>query len=203
MRYIDAFNHFYPERFFAKILQTPSGAKDVVNITAEIPIIHDLQARLRLVERFQDYSQILSLPLPPIETLVEPDQSPELARIGNDGMAELVMKYPDHFTGYVASLPMNVPDAAAREAERALANGANGQCSRWQRSSIGQLCFIRWAFQTRQTIPPKAARNMRFGTSWVGPIKRALRWHAWFFRESWIALRSSRSSCRIRTVCAS
>jgi predicted TIM-barrel fold metal-dependent hydrolase len=126
VQYIDAFNHFYPERFFAKILQTPSGAKDVVKITAEIPIIHDLQARLRLIENFTGYSQILSLPLPPIETLVGPDQSPELACVGNDGMAELVMKCPDHFKGYVASLPMNAPDFAAREAERTLANGANG-----------------------------------------------------------------------------
>jgi len=41
-------------------------------------------------------------------------------------MAELTMKYPKHFTGYVASLPMNVPEAAAREAVRTLANGANG-----------------------------------------------------------------------------
>ena len=109
MGYIDAFNHFYPEKFFTKLLQTSSGAKDVLKITAEIPIIHDLQARLRLIESFQDYSQILSLPLPPIETLAGPDQSPELTRVGNEGMAELVQKYPDHFKGYVASLPMNAP----------------------------------------------------------------------------------------------
>ena len=109
-----------------KILQMSSGAKDVVKITVEIPIVHDLQARLRLIESFPDYSQILSLPLPPIETLVGPDQSPELARVGNDGMAELIMKYPNHFSGNVASLPMNAPEPAAREAERTLANGANG-----------------------------------------------------------------------------
>ena len=46
MRYIDAFNHFYPEKFFTK-LQTSSGAKDVVKITAEIAIIHELQASWR------------------------------------------------------------------------------------------------------------------------------------------------------------
>jgi predicted TIM-barrel fold metal-dependent hydrolase len=113
-------------KFFAKVLETPSGAKDVVKITAEIPVVHDLQARLRLIDRFKKYSQILSLPLPPVDTLVGPDRSPELARIGNDGMAELVIKYPDHFAGYVASLPMNAPEAAANEAERVLAAGANG-----------------------------------------------------------------------------
>ena len=34
-------------------------------------------------------------------------------------------RYPDRFVGYAASLPMNAPEAAAREAERVLANGAN------------------------------------------------------------------------------
>ncbi|TMJ27342.1 MAG: amidohydrolase, partial [Alphaproteobacteria bacterium] len=51
--------------------------------------------------------------------------APEWARIGNDGLAEIVAKYPDRFAGYAASLPMNAPEAAAREAERVLSNGAN------------------------------------------------------------------------------
>lgn len=108
MRYIDAFNYFVPEKFFIKILQTSSGAKDVVKITAEIPVVHDLQARLRLIDSFEDYSQILSLPLPPIETLAGPDQSPELACIGNDGMAELVKKYPDRVVEQLAC-PLTYP----------------------------------------------------------------------------------------------
>ena len=56
-----------------------------------------------------------------------PDQSPELARIANDGLAALCAKYPDRFAGYVGALPMNAPDAAAKEAERILIHGnANG-----------------------------------------------------------------------------
>ena len=50
---------------------------------------------------------------------------PRWARLGNDGLAELVAKHPKHFVGYAASLPMNAPEAAAREAERVLKNGAN------------------------------------------------------------------------------
>ena len=39
----------------------------------------------------------------------------DLAQRANDGMAELVSKYPDRFPAFVASLPMNDPDAAVRE----------------------------------------------------------------------------------------
>jgi aminocarboxymuconate-semialdehyde decarboxylase len=44
----------------------------------------------------------------------------ELARIANDGLAELVTKYPDRFIGAAACLPMNDIDAALIEADRAI-----------------------------------------------------------------------------------
>ncbi|WP_354541078.1 amidohydrolase family protein [Rhizobium sp. OAE497] len=47
--------------------------------------------------------------------------------MANDGQAELVEKYPERFAGFVAALPMNAPEAAVREAERAFTElGANG-----------------------------------------------------------------------------
>jgi len=52
--------------------------------------------------------------------LAAPGQSPHLARVGNDGLAELVALHPDRFPAFVASLPMDDPDAALREMERAL-----------------------------------------------------------------------------------
>ena len=135
MRYIDAFNHFFPAKFFDKMLQTPAGSKDLGKRMRGIPAVHDLDARLRVLDEFADYAQVLSLGLPPVEVLVGPDQAIELARIGNDGLAELVARYPDRFVGYAASLPMSVPDAAAREAERVFAErrerpAALHQCQR-------------------------------------------------------------------------
>src|SRR3989442_302947 len=47
------------------------------------------------------------------------------SRFGNDGFAELVAKSPERFVGYAASLPMNAPEAVAKEAEAVLSNGAN------------------------------------------------------------------------------
>jgi aminocarboxymuconate-semialdehyde decarboxylase len=48
-----------------------------------------------------------------------------MAKIANDGLAEVAAAHPKQFAGYSALLPMNVPDAAAKEAERMLKNGAN------------------------------------------------------------------------------
>jgi predicted TIM-barrel fold metal-dependent hydrolase len=60
------------------------------------------------MDGFENYSQVLSLGMPPIEDMAGPDQAPEFARVANDGLAELCAKYPDRFCGYVGGLLMNV-----------------------------------------------------------------------------------------------
>jgi aminocarboxymuconate-semialdehyde decarboxylase len=94
-----------------------------------IPAIYDLEERFRVMDLFSqhDYTQVISLGMPPLEQLGTPKVSAELARLGNDGMAELVRRYPERFAGFLASLPMNDPDAAVLEAERAFTElDANG-----------------------------------------------------------------------------
>jgi aminocarboxymuconate-semialdehyde decarboxylase len=125
LRYIDAFNHFFPKRYYDALLDTPAGAKDLGKRVRGIPALSNLDERLRVVDMFENYSQVLSLGLPPVERLWGPDKAPEMARIGNDGLAEIVAKHRGQFVGYSAFLPMNVPEAAVKEAERVLANGAN------------------------------------------------------------------------------
>ena len=79
------------------------------------------------MDRYDEYVQVLTLCSPPIEALGGPKETPELARLGNDGMAELCVKHPDRFPGFVASLPMNNPEAALAELDRALMTlGATG-----------------------------------------------------------------------------
>ncbi len=125
MRYIDAFNHFFPKRYYEALLQSPAGQKDIGKRVQGIPALSDIDLRLKIVEQFPDYSQVLSHGLPPIERLFGPDKSPEMAKIANDGLQEVAAKHPKHFVGWSAMLPMNVPEAAAKEAERVLKNGAN------------------------------------------------------------------------------
>nr|WP_245248321.1 amidohydrolase family protein [Tianweitania sediminis] len=109
------------------MLASTGTARDIGMRMRGIPTIYDLEARLACVDRFADfnYVQVLSLGMPPLESLGEPQETEELAKLGNDGLADLVDRYPDRFVGYLASLPMN-SQHAAREAERAFANGANG-----------------------------------------------------------------------------
>ncbi len=79
-----------------------------------------LDTRLRVMERYPDVLQVVSISQPPLETVVSKAEAIELARLGNDELAELVVKYPDKFAGGVACLPMNDIDAALAEADRAI-----------------------------------------------------------------------------------
>jgi predicted TIM-barrel fold metal-dependent hydrolase len=65
--------------------------------------------------------QVLTIgPVPPIEDFADSQQTVELAKMANDEMAELVLKYRDRFVAAIALLPMNNPDAALKETERAI-----------------------------------------------------------------------------------
>ncbi|HXI29797.1 MAG TPA: amidohydrolase family protein [Vicinamibacterales bacterium] len=116
---IDIFNHIFPKPFFDKYIDKGSGGKDIGKRVANIRTIVDVEARLRVLDEFGDYVQVISLPLPPLEIIAAPAQSPQLARDGNDGLAELVRRH-DRFIGFVAALPMNNPDAALAEMQRAI-----------------------------------------------------------------------------------
>jgi len=117
---IDIFNHIFPKSFYDKMLSVAPNAKDINKRVRNIPCIVDLDERFRIMDRFEGYVQIICLPNPPIESLASPPLSTELAKLANDGMAELVRKYPDRFPGFIASLPMNDPEGLLKEARRAI-----------------------------------------------------------------------------------
>jgi predicted TIM-barrel fold metal-dependent hydrolase len=79
------------------------------------------------MDRFDDYQQVLSIATPPIEVYAAPPEAIELARIANDGMAELVSRHPARFPAFVASLPLNDAEAALAELHRSIRQlGARG-----------------------------------------------------------------------------
>ena len=118
---IDVFNHIFPEPFFARLQQVAAN-RGAIKRWLHIPFLHDVHVRFRMLEEFgDDYRQILSLSAPPIESInPDPQITLDLARLANDTQAELVRKYPDRFPGFIASLPLNHPDASVRELERAV-----------------------------------------------------------------------------------
>ena len=117
---LDVFNHIFPKRFYDRMLKVAPDGKDLHKRVRAIPSIVDLAERFRIMDMFGDYAQVISLGSPPIEVFGPPRLSTELARLANDGMAELVAKHPDRFPAFIASLPMNDPQGLLDEAERAV-----------------------------------------------------------------------------------
>lgn len=125
---IDVFNHIFPRVFFDR-LQEVIVNRGAIKRWLHIPFLHDLDVRFRMLDEFGgDYRQVLSLSAPPIES-INPDRQITLglATLANDSMADLVRRHPDRFPGFLASLPLNHPDASVAELERAVTDlGALG-----------------------------------------------------------------------------
>ncbi|MGC1464330.1 MAG: amidohydrolase family protein [Pseudolabrys sp.] len=121
---VDAFTHFIPPAFFDKLVD--SGYPDIGKRMRGVPSIHDLDVRMKVVDTFPDYGQILTYPMPPLELLTKGAQLDEFAKIINDGFADICAKHRDHFPGWVAQISLDTPDAGVAESERAIRNGALG-----------------------------------------------------------------------------
>lgn len=127
---LDVFPHIFPKPFFERVKARAAdnpGLAAALKRWLAIPVLWDLDARLAMMRHFRGYKQVLTLSLPAIEFLAGPDESPALARLANDGMAEIVAAYPGQFPAFVASLPMNNVAAALEEMDRAIGTlGAKG-----------------------------------------------------------------------------
>lgn len=122
MRTIDAYTHILPPAYFARLRDeiTAPAAQNIRKRVLAIPAIHDLTERFRVLDAFEEYTQIITLAAPPIEALGDPRVSRDMAMLANDELARLVDEHPDRFAGFAASLPMNDVDAALRELDRAV-----------------------------------------------------------------------------------
>jgi uncharacterized protein len=124
---IDIFNHIFPKKFFDRMQTMKEKGSSMQRRVSEIPSLVDLDLRFRIMDRFDDYVQVLSVASPPIEAFGDSQTAPELAQIANDGLADLVTRHPDRFPGFIAAVPMNNPGAAVQEIDRAIMKlGATG-----------------------------------------------------------------------------
>jgi predicted TIM-barrel fold metal-dependent hydrolase len=123
---LDVFNHFIPQAYFDRLADFIPG-HPVLTAFPRVRTLSDVDARLRLLDRFEGLQQVLSLANPPLELVAGPDKTPELARLANDSLAALCRKHPDRFPTFIASLPMNNIDATLAEIDRAIGElGARG-----------------------------------------------------------------------------
>ena len=120
---IDVYNHILPKKY-QEALEKKVPDRDMTlpssNWSRTVLPLQDLEARFRIMDAFDEYIQVITIASPPTYSLAPPAVAIELAKIANDGLAELVQKYPDRFAAGVATLPMNDPEAAVAEAERAI-----------------------------------------------------------------------------------
>ena len=84
------------------------------------PLLTDMEARHALFDSFPDFMEVISTTMPPLEETAPPRVAADLARLCNDEMADLVMRYPDRYISALANLPLGDMDAAVEEARRAV-----------------------------------------------------------------------------------
>ena len=124
---IDIYNHVLPQAYLDLVKQH-SKEPGMVKRMSSIRMLWDIEYRVAMLrEKFRDVQQVLTLGLPSPELLGDASNSPQYARVANDGMAEMCRKWPKEFPAFVASLPMNNPRAALDEMDRAINQlGAKG-----------------------------------------------------------------------------
>jgi uncharacterized protein len=127
MRKLDAFSHVLPRRYLERLekqLESSLDRRRLDYYRAGVfrfdDTLTDVEARLRKLEAFGDYAQVLVLAVPPLEEVGPPPVAADFARLANDEMAELVQAHPDRFAGFVAALPWNDTDASMVELDRAV-----------------------------------------------------------------------------------
>ncbi len=127
---IDFHNHFYPPEFIAAVRKGPSNFR-VTDDDAGNPVLHspgdynvvvpghrDIDYRTGVLDDAGVDMQVLTFTCPGT-SFETPDRAAWLAPLINDALAKIKEERGDRFTA-LAHLPMNNPEAAVQEAERAL-----------------------------------------------------------------------------------
>ncbi|MFZ1089729.1 MAG: amidohydrolase family protein [Xanthobacteraceae bacterium] len=124
---VDIYCHIFPDAFFQEMNRIAPRLGNIGARLRGVKKLFDLDERFREMDEFGDYREIISLPNPPIEDFATGEVGLELARIGNDAMAELCARHPARFPTFVAALSMTNVEGSVEEARRAVKElGAGG-----------------------------------------------------------------------------
>jgi len=116
---IDAYAHISPPRYTEFVRQKYPVMYN--NMLGGCVPLYNMDERFKIMDEFEGLVQVLTIgPVPPIEHFANEQQTVELARMANDEMAELINKYRNRFVTAIALLPMNNPDEALKETDRAI-----------------------------------------------------------------------------------
>src|SRR5262245_64496852 len=117
---VDIYCHIMPEKFSEEMSRIAPRLGNIAARLRGVKKLFDLDERFREMDQFGDYREIISLPNPPIEDLAAGKVGLDLARIGNDAMAELCARHPTRFPTFVAALSMTDVEGSVQEARRAV-----------------------------------------------------------------------------------
>ncbi|MFP3942177.1 MAG: amidohydrolase family protein [Thermoanaerobaculia bacterium] len=127
---VDFHNHYYPEAYLAELergrsrvrVSRDDEGRTLVEYPGDYNVValghRSLEERIRVMDREGVDVHAYSLTTPGVH-VEEPARGVELARLVNDAFAEGAQRYPGRFAP-LAALPLQDPDAAVAEAERAL-----------------------------------------------------------------------------------
>jgi aminocarboxymuconate-semialdehyde decarboxylase len=131
LRKFDLHTHYYPPVYFDRIREfpsefsfdkSPSGQKIITYRGARFfgvtPAMTDVGKRLEDMDRVGIDVEVVSLSTPNL-FFADPQHQPVIARMVNDAYAELMAKHPARFKAF-ASIPMDSPDEAIKELDRAI-----------------------------------------------------------------------------------
>lgn len=117
-RKIDIYNHVMPRAVADRIGELAPARGDMVKRVTSIPMLYDIEGRVRMMDQWSGYQQVRTLSNPPIETIAGPGDTPDLARLANDELKKICETRPDKFPAWVASLPLNNVEASLEEMDR-------------------------------------------------------------------------------------
>ncbi len=117
MTKIDIYTHVVPERYKKALGKI---APQLEAVTDHVPTLSNMDKRFRVMDRYGEMKQVLTLTLTASLILNDPVHAVEFAKRANDEMAELVTRYPERFAAGVASVPATDMGAALFEIERAV-----------------------------------------------------------------------------------
>jgi aminocarboxymuconate-semialdehyde decarboxylase len=113
---IDIYSHLIPPKLKDLMFQKQKTLRELqTNVS-----LYDLDTRFRIMDRYPDLVQVLTVPGATPDELAGPNGAVDLSKKINDEMAELVDKYPCRFAGGVAVLPISDIDASLKEIDRAI-----------------------------------------------------------------------------------
>jgi len=113
---IDIYSHLIPPKLKDLMFQKQKTIRELqTNLS-----LYDMDTRFRIMDRYPDLVQVLTVPGATPDELAGPDGAVDLSKKINDEMAELVDRYPDRFAGGVAVLPVSHIDASLNEIDRAV-----------------------------------------------------------------------------------